>query len=266
MQAYLIIFGGAGCWLWYRKISDSKLLDVGDLDPQMAQRFVPGGVFYPENEAPRRPYRRRYWMGLAAALVFLLTCGLLPTALAWVLIIVGLGLAAWMFFHSEPPQGCLPAWANFQPDHLVVTAVDGSRSVFVLGSRVSISLELERSPLSYFGVPPPNLHRFFMVVSEGESTIRLPLEFSGAGEYLAICRKEGAAVEFAEGSPAWFEEEMRQLPSWHRSHFAPPPDHPKKTTALVCLTCGGSGSYEVGRNAQHCHFCDSSELRPATRK
>ena len=266
MKAYLIIFGGAGCWLWYRKISDSRLLDVGDLVPQMAQRFEPGGVFYPENEAPLRPYRPHYWMGLAAALVFLLTCSLLPTALAWVLILAGLGLAGWMFFHSEPPQGRLPAWVNFQPDHLVVTTVDDTRIVFVFGSRVSFSLEVERSPLSYFGNPPANLHRFFMVVAEGESTVRLPMEFSGAGEYLAICRNEGAAVYFAEGTPPWFEEEMRQLPSWQRSHFAPPPDVPKKAITLVCLTCGGSSSYEVSRNAQYCHFCESSELRPPARK
>jgi hypothetical protein len=265
-QAYLVIFGGAGGWLWYRKIVDRNLLDVGDLAPQMAQPFVPGGVFYPENEVPRRPYRGHYWMGFAAALVFLLTCGFLSAFLAWVLILAGIGSAAWMFFYSKPPQGSLPAWANFQPDHLVVTAVDGSRAVFVLGSRVSISLELDRTPLSYFSDPPPNLHRFFMVVSEGESRVRLPLEFTGSGEYLAICRKEGATVEFTEGLPPWFEEEMRGLPSWQRSHFDPPPELPRKMIALVCLACGSSGSYEAGRNAPRCQFCDSSELRNPGRK
>ena len=96
--------------------------------------------------------------------------------------------------------------------------------------------------------------------------IRLPLEFPGAGEYLAICRKEGAAVDFADGSPPWFAEQMKRLPSWQKGYFTSEAEQPGQTAVLVCVTCGGSGSYAADRDARLCQFCGSSELRAPARK
>lgn len=262
---YLILFGGVGCWLWYRKVAESKPLEEGDLEGRMSQPFSPGGVFYPENKKSHRPYVRHYWMGLGIAAVFLLTSRFLPEILAWLLVLAGLGLSAWMFFYREPPHGRLPVWANLQPDHLVVTALDGTRDVFVLGPRVNVVLEVERAPMYLFGDPPPNLHRYFMRITEGATAARIPLEFAGSGEYLAICREAGVGLSFAPGTPAWFEKELRQLPSWRPGYFKAPAKSRGETRALVCRSCGGAGSYGLGGGSQLCHFCGSAELQPSHR-
>jgi hypothetical protein len=264
---YLLLFGGLGLWLWRRKVAADSVLTEGDLDWRIGQRFAPGGVFHPENMERRRPFRRYYWAGLVLAAIGLIVFATdIPAFFAWFLVIWGLGLSGWMFFHSLPPDHSAPAWTNFQPDHLVVTNANEVRSVFVLGPRVTISLSCARVPVVFLAKAPANPHRFFMTVSEGGSIIRLPLEFAGSGEYLASCRKEGVTLVFAEGTPAWFIEEMKRLPSWQRSYFNSTKDQPQKTIMLVCVTCGGSGSYDAGRNNHSCQFCGSAELRASFRK
>jgi hypothetical protein len=264
---YLLLFGGIGLWLWRRNLAAGKVLPQGGLDFRIKQRFVPGGIFYPENKERVRPFRENYWVGLImAAAGLLLFATALPAFFALFLLIWGLGLSGWMFFHSAPPSPSAPAWTNFQLDHLVVTDASDVRTVFVLGPRATITLSVSRVRQVFLAKAPPNPHRFFMTISEGGSGICLPLEFAGAGEYLAICRKEGATMAFADDSPAWFVEEMKRLPSWQPGYFAASNEPPKQTAVLVCATCGGSGNYAGGRNNQSCQFCGSSELRAPARK
>ena len=264
---YLILFGAIGYWLWRRKVAEGSVLAEGGLDFRIKQRFAPGGIFYPENKERGRPFRANYWVGLVMASVGLLIFGTaLPAFFAWFLLIWGLGLSGWMFFHSTPPSPSAPAWTNFQLDHLVVTDASDARSVFVIGPRVTITLSVSRVPMVFLAKAPPNPYRCFMTVAEGGAGIRLPLEFPGAGEYLAICRKEGAAVDFADGSPPWFAEQMKRLPSWQKGYFTSEAEQPGQTAVLVCVTCGGSGRYAADRDARLCQFCGSSELRAPSRK
>jgi len=267
LAMYLILFGGIGFWLWRRKVADASVPAEVGLDFLIKQRFAPGGIFYPENKERGRPFRANYWVGLVLASVGLLMFATaLPAFFAWFIFFWGLGLSGWMFFHSTPPSPSAPAWTNFQLDHLVIADANSVRSVFVLGPRVTITLSVSRARQVFLAKAPPNPHRFFMTISEGETGICLPLEFAGAGEYLAICRKEGATVTFAEDAPSWFVEEMKRLPSWQPGYFSASCEQPKQTAMLVCATCGGSGNYAGGRNNQSCQFCGSSELRAPARK
>ncbi len=266
-MTYLILFGGIGYWLWRRKVADGSMSAEAGIDFRIKQSFAPGGVFYPENKERGRPFRPNYWVGLVMAVAGLLMfAASIPAFFAWFLLFWGLGLSGWMYFHSTPPSPSAPAWTNFQLDHLVVTDVSEARSVFILGPRVTISLSVSRAPMVFLFKAPPSACRCFMTVSEGGAGVRLPLEFQGAGEYLAICRKEGASVEFAEGSPPWFVEQMKRLPSWQPGYFASSAEKPARTVVLACSTCGGSGSYAADRDERLCQFCGSSELRPPARK
>jgi hypothetical protein len=243
------------------------VLTQGGLDFRIKQRFAPGGIFYPENKERDRPFRANYWVGLVmAAAGLLLFVTPLPAFFGCFLSIWGLGLSGWMFFHSVPPSPSAPAWTNFQLDHLVVTDASEVRSVFVLGPRVTITLSVSRTPQVLLAKEPPNSHRFFMTISEGGPGIRLPLEFAGAGEYLAICRKEGATLAFAEGTPTWFAEEMKRLPCWQNGYFSSSVEQISPAVTLVCVTCGGSGSYATGRNSQSCQFCGATELSSPSRR
>jgi hypothetical protein len=263
LSIYGILFAIAAGWIFYRKLTDARLLDDGVLDPRISQRLATGGVFYPENKEPRRPYREYFRFGLIFAFVVLLTASMLPSFVTWILCLASLGSAAWMYFYSEPPAGRLPEWANFQKDHLVVTALDGTRAVFVLGSRVTIMLEVVRAPAPLFGwEPPPNEHQFFMNVTEGVVSARLPLEFVGSGEFLGLCRKEGVKVGFYEGTPGWFVSAMKRLPSWGLGYFEAKAEPAEPTATLTCGACGAVGSYAKDRRLQLCQFCGSAELRP----
>lgn len=264
---YLFLFGGVGIWYWRREAAAHAMLHDDLLDARMEQRFVPGGVFYPENKEPMHPYRRFYWAGLVLSVVGLSMLAMpMPEFLGWFLAVWGLGFSAWMFFHSVPPAEDAPAWANFQRDHLVVTGANGSRAVFVLGSRVSIVLSVVRAPTVFLGKKPPHPYRCFMVVTEGALTSRLPLEFVGSGEFLALCRKEGVAVTFAAGTPEWFVDNMEMLPTWQTDFFAAAPELPAHTVSLACSTCGAAGTYAPARGPQLCQFCGSLELHAPVRK
>lgn len=262
--AYLMLLGGVFGWLFWSRTQLELTPEQSQLDPLITRQFLAGGVYYPENQKRVRPWRRHAWMGLLVAAPGLLLLLGGPSFVSLFPMLAGLALAAWCFFYADAVMTDRPAWANFQPDHVVVTTVGGSRTVFVLGPRVSLTLELERLPLSPFGDKSTG-RRSFLTIAEGASSVRLPLAFAGSGQFLALGRKEGARIAFASGAPKWFVDAMNSV-------SARAAENPKTGRGgagpMVTLTCPGCGStalYPKSGSGAECQFCGTSGLQPAAK-
>ncbi len=253
-----------GYRFWTAKTAGQPSARLPDLDLRIVQAFIPGVVSFPESLEAVRPFRRFFRAGLALVafgLFFFTSEDLL--FLAWFLVILGLGSAIWMYFKSEPPDASAVDCANFQYDHLVVTQIDGHRDVFVLSRGVAFSIAVRRTPFGLLEKESQVKRGYSLTVTEGGRSVVLPLEFPGAGEFLAYWRKDGASVTFAEGTPEWFIDELNNLPSWRRGYFDKPPELPKQNDTLRCASCGSVDQYSNSREAPCCHFCSSSDLRKA---
>jgi hypothetical protein len=247
---------------WEAKSKEGPSPVRPQLDLLIVRTFIPGQVAFAENLENVHPLRRFFRVGLAFAafgLFFLISDDI--QFLGWLIVIIGVGSAIWMYFNSEPPDALSPSHANFQLDHLVVTRVGDLRDVFVLSGGVAFFIEVRRVPFGLLEKESQVKHGYSLTVSEGGRSVVLPLEFPGSGEFLALWRKDGAAVTFAEDVPSWFIGEMRQLPSWRRGYFDKPPELPKQTNTLLCADCGSVDQYDNSRNMPCCHFCGSSDLR-----
>lgn len=265
LTVYLLFLGlGLGGVFWYRMQLEQSP-EQSQLDPAIGRPFVGGGVFYPENQKPPRPLRTYAWIGLLVAAPGLIVMLSGVSFVSLFPLLSGLALAAWFFFYSEAATTDRPAWANFQSDHVVVTTVGGSRTVFVMSPRVSITLELERLPLSPFGDKSVG-RRSFLTIAEGASSVRLPLAFGGAGQFLSFCRKEGARLGFAPATPKWFIDAINAAsarPSESsragRGGAAPP------MVSLTCPGCGSTALYLKSGSGAECQFCGTSGLQPAAK-
>ena len=262
---YFLLLGGAFGWLFWSRIQLEMTPEQSQLDPLITRQFLVGGVYYPDNQNPVRPWRSQAWIGLLVATPGLLLLLDGPSFVGLFPLLGGLALAAWCFFYTDAVMPDRPAWANFQRDHVVVTTVGGSRTVFVLGPRVSIMLELERLPLSPFGDKATGC-RSFLTITEGASSVRLPLAFGGSGQFLALCRKEGARIDFAPETPKWFVDAMNGASS--RPTEASNAGRGGATPPMVSLSCPGCGStalYPKSGAGAECQFCGTSGLEPAAK-
>ena len=262
---YLVLLGGAFGWLFWSRTQLELTPQQSQLDPLITRQFLAGGVYYPENQKRVRPWRAQAWLGLlvAAPGLLLLLGGLSFFSLFPLL--VGLAIAAWCFFYADGVATDRPAWANFQPDHVVITTVGGSRTVFVLGPRVSLTLELEPLPLSPFGDKATG-RRSFLTITEGAASVRLPLAFGGSAQFLSLCRKEGARIAFAPGTAKWFVDAMnsasalaRESSRAGRGGVFPP------MVSLTCPGCGSAALYPDSVSGAECQFCGTSGLQPAAK-
>jgi hypothetical protein len=262
---YLVLLGGAFAWLFWNRSQLEQTPEQAQLDPLITRQFLGGGVYYPDNQKPIRPWRPQAWMGLLVATPGLLLLLGGPSFASLFPLLGGLALAAWCFFYADGVMTDRPAWANFQPDHVVVTTVGGSRTVFVLGPRVSITLELERLPLSPFGDKATG-RRSFLTIAEGASSVRLPLAFGGSAQFLSLCRKEGVRIGFSPTTPKWFVDAMNATSA--RPTEASKAGRGGATPPMVSLSCPGCGStalYPKSGAGAECQFCGTSGLEPAAK-
>ena len=261
---YLVLLGGAFGWLYWSRTQLELTPEQSQLDPLITRQFLAGGVYYPENQKRVRPWRSQAWMGLLVAAPGLLLLLGGPSFVSLFPLLAGLALAAWCFFYADTVITDRPAWANFQPDHVVVTTVGGSRTVFVLGPRVSLTLELERLPLSPFGDKATG-RRSFLTIAEGASSVRLPLAFGGSGQFLALCRKEGARIGFAPGTPKWFVDAMNSASARGTETSKAGRGGAGPMVSLTCPGCGSTALYPKSGAGAECQFCGTSGLQPAAK-
>jgi hypothetical protein len=241
-----------------------KLIARLELDPRIGAPFTGASHEFPAPAPVNKWASGWLWLGIIAALAgFLLAIFLDGGSPLWlILCLAGVCLASYDFLVGIGQEVVGPvAEAIFHRDHLILVGRDGQREVYVFGRSVSFTLEVrEVTEDTTFGAEELKGFAYFVTVSDGARSTELPLEFNGAGEFLARCRHEHSPVIFASASPAWFMEKMRALPSWRPGYFDKAPARSAADVEMSCQGCGGAAYYAPSIGAPACQYCGSPKL------
>ena len=95
--------------------------------------------------------------------------------------------------------------------------------------------------------------------------MRLPLAFGGSGQFLALCRKEGARIGFAPGTPKWFVDAMNSASARGTGTSKAGRGAAAPMVSLTCPGCGSTALYPKSGAGAECQFCGISGLQPAAK-
>jgi len=241
-----------------------KLIAKLELDPRIGAPFTGASHEFPSVLQSDKWASPWLWVGIGAA-IFGFAMALLiegGSPLWLILWLAGVALTFYDFFVGIGREEAGPvAEAVFHRDHLILVGRDGHRQVYVFGPSVSFELEVrEVTKDTTFGAEELKGFAYFVTVSDGVHSSELPLEFDGAGEFLARCRHEGSPVSFASQSPDWFVAKMQVLPSWKQGYFDRAPSASATDPEMVCEGCGGAARYQAQAVGRTCQYCGSPRL------
>lgn len=246
-----------------------KLIAKLELDPRIGAPFTGATHEFPSPAAGDAWSSGWLWAGIIAAIAGLVLAVTMTDGAAWLLLCAGgLLLAFYDYNVGIGREAANPiAEVIFHPDHLVLVDRAGRREVYVLGPAVSFKVEMrEITESTTFGADELKGFAYFVTVSHGQRFSELPLEFDGAGEFLARCLHEKSPVSFSPACPDWFVAKMKALPSWQPGYFARASAAAgKPTVELACQGCGGVAAYASLHPAAACQYCGSTKLSPASR-
>jgi hypothetical protein len=241
-----------------------KLIGRLELDPRIAAPFTGASHEFPAPQPVNKWASGWLWLGIIAAIVgFVMAVFVEGGNPFWlVLWLAGVGLAFYDFLVGIGREVAGPvAEAIFHRDHLILVGRDGRREVYVFGHSVSFTLEVrEVTEGTTFGAEELKGFAYFVTASDGARSTELPLEFAGAGEFLARCRHENSPVTFAPSSPDWFMEKMQALPSWQPGYFDRPSGNAATDSEMSCQACGGVANYAPNVMLPACQYCGSPKL------
>lgn len=246
-----------------------KLIAKLELDPRIGAPFTGASHEFPSVLQSDKWASPWLWVGIGAA-IFGFAMALLiegGSPLWLILWLAGVALTFYDFFVGIDREEAGPvAEAIFHQDHLILVGRDGRREVYVFGPSISFTIEVrEITKGTTFGANELKGFSYFVTVSNSEHSSKLPLEFAGAGEFLARCRHEQSSVTFASSSPDWFVTKMQALPSWQPGYFDKLPKASASGVEMVCLACGGAALYLSPAPGQACQYCGSPKLGHARR-
>ena len=241
-----------------------KLIAKLELDPRIGAPFTGATHEFPSVLQSDKWASPWVWVGIGAA-IFGFAMALLiegGSPLWLILWLAGVALAFYDFFVGIDREEAGPvAEAIFHRDHLILVGRDGRREVYVFGPSVSFTIEVrEITKGTTFGAKELKGFSYFVTVSNGEHSSKLPLVFAGAGEFLARCRHEQSSVSFVSSSPDWFVTKMQALPSWKSGYFDRPALGAASDIEMSCQGCGGAALYLSPAPGQACQYCGSAKL------
>lgn len=244
-----------------------KLIAKLELDPRISAPFTGAAHEFPAPQSVNKWASAWLWLGIIAAVTgFVMAVIVEGGSPLWLILwLAGVGLAFYDYFVGINREEAGPvAEAIFHRDHLVLVGRDGKRDVYVFGPSVSFTIEVrEITKDTTFGASELKGFAYFATIFNGELTSELPLEFDGAGEFLARCRHERSPVDFAPSSPGWFVAKMQALPSWRPGFFDRPAARSALDVEMSCQGCGGVASYAPAPVARPCQYCGSTKLTRA---
>jgi hypothetical protein len=238
-----------------------KLIAKLELDPRISASFTGATHVFPAPHPVNKCLSGWLWLGIFGAVGGI--AGAVLGSILWlILFMAGVGLALFDYFVGIDGNEAGPvAEAIFHRDHLILVGRDGQREIYIFGPAVTFTLQVkELTKDTTFGAEELQGFSYSVIISDGERTCELPLEFDGAGEFLARCRHEGSLVDFAPSSPAWFVTKMQDLPSWQSGFFDQPVGGSALVVELSCQGCGGVEHYPSAASVHSCRFCGSKKL------
>ena len=241
-----------------------KLIARLELDPRIGAPFTGATHEFPEPEASSLWTSGWLWGGISA-LIFGVVLAFLDNGNSpvWVLLsVAGLLLALYDYNIGISREVAHPAAeVIFHPDHLILVERSGQREVYVFGPSVTFTVEVrEITKSTTFGAEELKGFAYFVTVADAERSSELPLEFEGAGEFLARCLHAQSRVGFAPSCPDWFVERLKALPSWQPGYFDKPSAASVAQVEMSCQGCGGAAHYAPSAALPSCQYCGSPKL------